>query len=329
MQCRIQTKRFAMAITLALIAAITAPVPLLAQSSATSIRFSSFTVPGSSGGNLGVNDVNNKGEIVGSYTISSGTFGFLRSPNGSIASVADPLNTSPPTYTQPVGVNNKGTITGVFFNNADNAYEGFQDTNGTYTTYVFPGLPPGSETALYHANDFGGLCGFIFQNTPPFQDQGFVSLRNGAKPVIFSVANSINTFCVDINDFDVAAGEYQDSAGVWHGFVRTAGGIITTIDAPGASTVPASVPCPTQDGSGPTAGTQVLGINRSGDVSGHFWDTSNNEHGFVLSHTGTFTQIDFPGAFQTGGGGLNDFGVVVGHYVDASCNASGYIARTR
>jgi hypothetical protein len=69
------------------------------------------------------------------------------------------------------------------------------------------------------------------------------------------------------------------------------------------------------------------GINNLGDVSGHFWDTSYNEHGFVRSHTGKFTQIDYPGAYQTGGGKLNDFGEVVGHYTDTSCNASGYIAR--
>jgi hypothetical protein len=145
------------------------------------------------------------------------------------------------------------------------------------------------------------------------------------------VPNSVNTFCLDINDSNTTAGSYQDSAGVWHGFVRTAGGTITTIDAPGASTIPGSEPCPSQDGQGGTtvAGTLVHGINSLGDISGHFFDTSYNEHGFVLSQTGKFTQIDVPGAFQTGGGKLNDSGEVVGHYVDTSCNAFGYIARLR
>jgi hypothetical protein len=53
MQCKIPTKRFAMAITFPLIAAIMTPVPLLAQDPATNhIRFSSFNVPGSSGGEV-------------------------------------------------------------------------------------------------------------------------------------------------------------------------------------------------------------------------------------------------------------------------------------
>jgi len=32
-----------------------------------------------------VEGINNRGEIVGGYTISSGTFGFLRSPSGGLA----------------------------------------------------------------------------------------------------------------------------------------------------------------------------------------------------------------------------------------------------
>jgi hypothetical protein len=299
------------------------------------LKFTSFNVPGSAGGSLSVEGVNDEGEIVAGYTIASGTFGFRRSPGGTLAPVADPLNTGSFTYTRADGVNNRGTITGLFFNTAANEFDGFEDKRGTFTTYVFPGLPAGSETALEQAKG-EALCGFVIQNTPPFnvppvQSQGFVSLRNGAKTEIFSVKNSVQTFCEDINDFNIAAGSYQDSAGVWHGFTRTTDGTITTIDAPGASTTPGSEPCPVQDGQGGTtvAGTLVHGINKFGDISGHFFDTSYNEHGFVLSHTGKFTQIDFPGGFQTGGGKLNDFGEVVGHYTNASCNAFGYIAQLR
>jgi hypothetical protein len=47
----------------------------------------------------------------------------------------------------------------------------------------------------------------------------------------------------------------------------------------------------------------------------------------LVSHNGKFTQIECPGAFQTGGGALNDFGKIVGHYIDAACNPTGYIAQ--
>jgi hypothetical protein len=88
------------------------------------------------------------------------------------------------------------------------------------------------------------------------------------------------------------------------------------------------VPC-----DGTNAGTALEGINNNGDLSGHFYDTSNNVHGFIwLNEGGQFTangfiQIDVPGAYQTSGGGLNDFTEIVGHYNDSSCNYFGYAAQ--
>jgi hypothetical protein len=119
-----------------------------------------------------------------------------------------------------------------------------------------------------------------------------------------------------INDFGFAAGEYQDSAGVNHGFVRDPRGKISTVDVPGASTA-----------SG--LGTVLLGLNNVGWVSGHFWDSSGKPHGFIGVRYGEsweFFQIDVPGAAQTYGGGLNDFGIVVGHYVTSGGQQLGYIA---
>lgn len=101
-----------------------------------------------------------------------------------------------------------------------------------------------------------------------------------------------------------------------HGFFREWNGELTDITVPGASTTPGY-------------GTVLLGLNNFGWVSGHFWDSSNNEHGFVRAPWGKFYQIDVPGAQQTGGGGLNDEGVVVGHYVDSNGNVIGYIAIPR
>jgi len=329
MQCGTPLKCYAAAIAFALSAAIISPAPLLAQSPG--IKFTGFNVPGSTGGAVSVLGVNNLGLSVGFYALSSGVFGFLRAPSGGLAPLADPVDTGTP-YTAPTGVNNTGTIVGVFFNPAANADNGFLYATGTYQTYVFPGLPPGTGTVLAKTNDVGGLCGYMIPAATPTETQAFISLRNGAETTTFSVKNS-RTQCLDINDVNTTAGSYQDSAGVWHGFVRTAGGTITTIDVPGASTTPGSVPCPIQSDVGSTAaGTIVEGINNLGDVSGHFWDKSHNEHGFVLSPTsffapGKFTQIDFPGAFQTAGSKLNDLGEIVGHYTDKSCNGFGYTAQ--
>jgi hypothetical protein len=322
MQYGTSNKRYAMAFALALIAAIAAP-PVKAAQKAPPITFITFSVPASAGGTLAVNSINNKAEVVGYYTISSGTYGFLRSPNGTITPVSDPSNTGSFIYTGPIGINQSSIITGVFYNTAASAYSGFVDTNGTFATYIFPSLPAGSETAVAGTNRLGAFCGFIVQNVAPFPAQAFIRPPGGANTLLFSVPNAADTYCYGINDSYTAAGEYIDSAGVTHGFTRTADGTVTTIDAPGASTTPGASPC-----DGTVAGTRVLGINASGDVSGHFWDTSYNSHGFVLSHTGVFTQIDVPGAFQTQGGGLNDGLWVTGHYnTDSSCDEAGYIAQ--
>ena len=69
-----------------------------------------------------------------------------------------------------------------------------------------------------------------------------------------------------------------------------------------------------------------MGVNDLGMISGHFFDSSLNEHGFVRLPNGVFLQIDVPGAAQTGGGGLNDLGLVVGHYLDQGGASHGYVA---
>jgi hypothetical protein len=329
MRYGIPARWFAAAIAFALIAAVMTPVPLTAGNQ--KIKFTTFTVPGFSGTSLAVNDVNNQGAIVLYYTISSGTFGFLRTPSGTFTPVKDPLNTSTPPYTVADGINNSGTITGQFFNTKPAEFDGFfLFSNGIYKTYVFPGLPKGSQTGLAHANDVGGLCGWVLSSQAGSQYQAFVSLPsgNGAENTTFSAPNAVETFCNAINNSNTAAGYYEDTAGVNHGFLRTAGGnIIAPIDVPGAAKTPGSTPC-----NGTTAGTYLIGINNKGDLSGRFFDTSYNEHGFIwLNENGQFTrfiQIDVPGAFQTGGGGLNDSDEIAGHYnTDSSCDAAGYAAQ--
>jgi hypothetical protein len=71
----------------------------------------------------------------------------------------------------------------------------------------------------------------------------------------------------------------------------------------------------------------VEGINDQGFVSGHYWDKKCNEHGFIRTPGGKFITLNVPGAYQTGGGGMNNKGMVVGHWAtDSSCDDEGYIA---
>lgn len=282
-------------------------------------NFATFSVSVSN--TLNVNDINDQGVIVGSYTIPSGaTKGFIRSASGQLTTIVDPQDMGGSTkgFTRGIGINVEGTVVGDFYNTAAGAYEGLFYRNGMFTSFVFPGLPEYSTTSILGINDLGDFCGYYAAATSgvPIYT-GYLSQQG--QIASFLVSGSTNTYAYKINDFGFTAGSYQDLASVFHGFVRDPKGNISTIDVPGASTAA-------------NLGTSLEGINNFGWVSGHFFDSVGNSHGFVGVPNGSawvFFQIDVPGAVQTSGGGLNDFGTVVGHYVTSSGQQLGYIAYPR
>jgi len=62
--------------------------------------------------------------------------------------------------------------------------------------------------------------------------------------------------------------------------------------------------------------SEAFKINDQGDVVGYFFDPEDVNlefpHGFLLSHKGVLTQLNVPGAGDTGAWGINAFGTVVG-----------------
>jgi hypothetical protein len=68
-----------------------------------------------------------------------------------------------------------------------------------------------------------------------------------------------------VSQFPRRAGWYFDASGVIHGFVRSANGTITTLDAPGAGTG-------TSPATGFPLGTQALSINNLGVITGYYID---------------------------------------------------------
>jgi probable HAF family extracellular repeat protein len=265
-------------------------------------NISTFSVPGSK--TLAVNDINNRGVIVGDYSISSGAIkGFVRSANGQLTTLVEPMDMGGQTagFTAAFGINDEGSVVGEFFNTAKSAYEGFFYRNGKFTNYIYPALP----TAISGINDIGDFCGFYGNPSTGY-------LNHAGQIATFMVNGSTNTYVDGMNNFDFVAGEYIDSAGTSHGFVRDPEGNISTVDVPGAS------------------GTLYVGINDLGWISGHFADNKGHFHGFIgvpNRRSWKFFQIDVPGAMATYGGGLNDFGTVVGHYTPSSGGTDrGYIA---
>jgi hypothetical protein len=108
-----------------------------------------------------------------------------------------------------------------------------------------------------------------------------------------------------INSRGDLAGSYADANAVSHGFVQKGDtGEITTIDFPGAATMPFN------------GGTLVSSINNRGDVVGRYTtDVCCLIHGF-LKRGDEFISIDFPGAIENEPLGINSSGDVVGYYVD-------------
>jgi hypothetical protein len=298
------------------------PIPGAAQNQSSIVpghfRFKTFNVPNQF--ELGVENINNYGLIVGYYhsgTASSpGPYrGLERFGNGNPQTLIDPLDVEGPSdpfggVTQAEGVNDKGVVVGQYWDTAASHYAGFFLYKGNYTTYNVSGYF--NTAVLGINNDVTDFCGFVQTSAPSFFTSAFVS--DSGTVTIFTVPNATFTEALSINNFDQAVGIYGDASGVIHGFIRDRQGNLSfPIDVPGASTTPG-------------LGTVALGINDFGVLSGHFWDAANSEHGFVRTPDGRFFQIDVPNAAQTAGGGLNDFGTVVGHWNDHSGNQIGYIA---
>ncbi len=82
--------------------------------------------------------------------------------------------------------------------------------------------------------------------------------------------DQLGTKALSINDDGVFTGYYIDRSGIYHGFIVSASGAITTFNAPGAGTQLAE-------------GTYPLSINDNGVIVGYYSDQNDVYHGFQLA----------------------------------------------
>ena len=113
------------------------------------------------------------------------------------------------------------------------------------------------------------------------------------------------TFAFSINQRGTIAGYYLDESNVYHGFVRTQGGHITTFDVAGA-------------GTGAGQGTLPFGSNPEGAIAGFYADASFVYHGFVRAPDGKITTFDAPGAGGTFAANINPAGEIAGDFFDVN-----------
>jgi len=155
--------------------------------------------------------INEWGDIVGVtspfYSVQDG---FVRDRKG-VMTVFD-IGAGPGPRAYPVGINNRGDITGYFYDSRSNGGGGFlRDSKGTIT--VFVGMPAAINDADEIVGDFGNATGvhnFVRDNRGNF--------------TVFDVPNASGVaHATSINNRGDVAGYFVDATtGKTRGFVRIA-----------------------------------------------------------------------------------------------------------
>src|ERR1700691_5763045 len=277
----------------------------------------------------------NEGAIAGFYIDGSGVYhGFVRAAGGTITTFDAPgAGTAAGQGTYAHSINTAGVIAG-YYADTSNVDHGFlRAADGATTTFDAPGASTsaGQGTYAYGINTAGSVTGF-YQDTFS-NNNGFVRAASGAITAFNVPFSDTQTLPFSINARGVIAGYYIASH-IIHGFVRTSGGAVTIFDAPNAGADPgmgtfafcinnlgaivgsyngggvparngfmrhASDVIDTFGAQGASAGTYAKSIDDTGDITGHFCDTSC--HGFVRGAGGSMNRFDVPGAGAGSGQG--------------------------
>ena len=149
-------------------------------------------------------------------------------------------------------------------------------------------------------------------------EQPWVRTRNGGV-IPFQVPDGTGGAVGQlINNKGVLVGDYFDGNGAFHCFTRTRKGTITELpDAPGA-------------GPGANQGSQGIGINEEGDISGGIVDSNDNATAFIRWADGSYEEFQAPDAGMGPGQGttaaeIDDRHWVVGQVIDSNGVMHGFI----
>jgi uncharacterized membrane protein len=271
-------------------------------------EFTTVDVPGARGGEAAVNDIDDRGGLVGDYELVAS--GYVRDERGHLTTFDAPRAL---TQTVPVGLNNRGQIVGTY-DRPDGSHGFMRGRRGRFTTIDFPGA---KETEAARINDRGqivGVYGVTDTGGGGFDARGFLLERGKYTPI--EVPDARSTSPSGIDNRGRIAGSYVDAAGTMHGFLRDTDGAITTIDIPG------------------TLATQLLDLNDRGETAGFYVDAAGTVRGFRRGADGTVTTIDRPGVAPSAapgialgplGYGINNRSQVVGAYRDDQFQIYGFL----
>lgn len=298
-------------------------------------RFTVFDHPDAGNGpgqGTRVGGLNALGAVAGTYRDANDIDRpYLRNPDGTFAGINLPSGFGG----NGDAVNLTGTLVGNLVILVDPTavlppFHGFlRSPDGIMTIFDPPGSVMTEIPSSRAINDFGAVTGDFWTCSPDFSAcsvHGFVRMPDGSYRLI-DVAGAgpdgfsgQGTFPQGISDLGEVSGSYVDANSISHGFVRSAGGAITTFDVPTTCT-----------GSTPPAdcafeGTFPGGVNLVGTVTGSYFGEDGNPHGFWRAGNGAITTFDLkrPG-YLTEPVSLNDFGQITGIAFDPTFATHGLL----
>ncbi len=135
--------------------------------------------------------------------------------------------TGPYEGTSAYAVSDFGEIVGSYFDASFKAHGFLRTPDGTITSFD---VPNSTATIPATINVWGAITGQYFDGTGV---HGFLRTPDGAFTTVDPLPGSYTfTSPSAINDLGVITGDYVDTSFVFHGFVRSARGSITSFDPP-------------------------------------------------------------------------------------------------
>lgn len=256
--------------------------------------------------------INGAGVIVGSYSNSSGTYGFVRSSDGSFVALYAPDGSG----VTPFAINEAGVIAGSYGD--EYGGHGFlRAVDGAMTIFD----PPGALSTQPNGINAAGVIVGTFYDTD-YVAHGFMRTANGAITT-FDVPGAgtgsfEGTLATGINASGAISGCYG-SFNAYHGFLRTSDGVIISFDPPGSSNT-----CAVPEVN--NLGYAAAHINTAGEIVGTYYlptagfPFGAEVRGYLRSSGGAFTGFDAatypPCCIFTYGLAINPAGLIAGYEND-------------